>query len=227
MKNHTIFSLSTCLMALVLLSGIASAATITLENGAVAGPGESTTVRLVLDEAPDGLAGFFVNITVDPNVARITSVAYPSWAVLKSTNGLYGGNEVELKAIDGKKEIQAGAKNIELATITLQGVNPGSTSLHLHNEVVDSDTKGHIPRVLVDGGLTVGTSQAAVNQLTATMTPPAVISNPENSVPDGVSPVDPGVTPKVTYVASGTFIPVIGVLLGILIICWGGRLRRE
>lgn len=223
MNTHPFFLVIAIMLATAFLAGPISAARITISNGQVTGAGEETTVHIVLDEAPRGLAGYFLNVSFDPAVARITHVDYPSWAVMKGTSGLKGGGDVELKALDAEKAIQAGAKNIELATITVQGQKPGSTYLHLHNDVVDGDTGGAIPRTLIDGSFTVGNAQPVTYVPTQAPADPDVgADNPEPvSVPD--APVQP--TTKVTYAASGALVPVMGIILGIF--GAGGYLRRR
>ena len=43
-------------------------------------PGSSQDVKIVMDEVPDGLAGFNITISIlDPEIAEITAVSFPSW----------------------------------------------------------------------------------------------------------------------------------------------------
>ena len=64
---------------LLLCTGPVSSVNVTLSNGSIATQGESTVLFLTLDEAPYGLAGYFVNLTVDdPRVARITGIEFPA-----------------------------------------------------------------------------------------------------------------------------------------------------
>jgi len=220
------FSRLTLLISIMILSGTVSASAISLSSTNVAGPGDSATLHLTLDEAPNGLAGCFVNVSVDPGVARITDVKYPSWAVLHLTQGLNEGTDVRIKANDPKKMLQPGVKNVEIAAITIQGINTGSTTVHLHDMMIDNQKNEAMNPTLVDGSFSVGDSPSLMSQLSAI----APVANPETTPdinqPSTVSQAAPAVTPKGTYVPLEAFVPVFGVLISILIIGIGGQQKR-
>jgi hypothetical protein len=224
MKNRSIFSLLAVVLAALLLAGTVSAAKVTLSNAKVDGPGAQAAVHLVLDEASDGLAGYAVNITLDPTVVKITNVEFPSWAVLKTATGPGAGNELRLMAVDLGKKVQPGAKNIELATITIEGLKQGSSYLHLSRDKFDDDNDNPIMRILTDGSFTVGNAPVATYVATPVVTAQVQGTPPANPAP-AVSIARP--TTKKTYAGSGAVVPVIGILLGIIIIGAGGYLRRR
>jgi len=72
--------------------------------------GEFLNVTLILDNAPEGLAGYTINITG----GDVVYVRFPSWARLKEWSGGV------LKAVDLEDEVRPGATNVELATATLR-----------------------------------------------------------------------------------------------------------
>ncbi len=72
--------------------------------------GDFINVTLILDNAPEGLAGYTINITS----GDVVHVRFPSWARLKE----WSGNV--LKAVDLGDEVRPGATNVELATVTLR-----------------------------------------------------------------------------------------------------------
>jgi len=222
MKTRLIFTLVAIVLAVSLLAGGASAATVTLSNGKVNGPGEQTTVHLVLDEAPAGLAGYAVNLSFDPTVVKIKTVDFPAWALLKTAHGLDGGSEVRLMAVDLKKSVQPGAKNIELATITVEGLKKGSTYLHMQRDKFDDDADNPITRSLADGSFTVGDVPVATYVLTTAVTPQATVSGNPTPEVTGQLPAR-----KATYAATGPVVPVTGIIMSVIIIGIGGYLRRR
>jgi len=113
---------------------------------------------LKLDEAPNGVVGYNVNLTIeDPSIARITRVDFPSWASLHSSEGLSEGKDVRLMAVDLLRRLEAGAMDVPLASVTIQGLINGSTTVHLGRDRFEDDNEGSIPRTLVDGNISVGT----------------------------------------------------------------------
>jgi hypothetical protein len=72
--------------------------------------GDFINVTLVLDKAPEGLAGYTIHITG----SDVVHVRFPPWARLKEWSGHV------LKAVDLGDEVRPGATNVELATVTLR-----------------------------------------------------------------------------------------------------------
>ena len=72
--------------------------------------GEFLNVTLILDKAPEGLAGYTINITG----GDVVYVRFPSWARLKEWSGGV------LKAVDLEDEVRPGATNVVLAAATLR-----------------------------------------------------------------------------------------------------------
>jgi len=72
--------------------------------------GDFINVTLILDKAPEGLAGYTINITG----GDVVHVRFPSWARLKEWSG------GALKAVDLGDEVRPGATNVELAVAMLR-----------------------------------------------------------------------------------------------------------
>ena len=220
MKTRSIFSLIAIVLAVSLLTGTVSAAKVTLSDVKVNGPGEQATVHLILDEAPDGLAGYGVNISFDPGIVKIVKVDFPSWALLKIAKGIDEDNELLLIATDPKNNVRSGAKNIELATITIEGLNKGST--YLHREKFDDHKEQHMTLTLSDGSFTVGDVPVTTYKPTTAVTPQKTLSGNPTPEVTGQLPAR-----KVTYSATGPVVPIVGIILSIALIGIGGYLRRR
>jgi hypothetical protein len=143
------------LVSVCILCSTAAAAEISAGNVALDGIGQTATVPITLDKAADGLAGYTLDISVaDPSVAEIVAVDYPGWASLSQSGSLPAG-EVRLKAVDINREVQAGATNIPLATVTVKSQSAGITSLQVSPVRINDDKGGGIPSSPVERALTV------------------------------------------------------------------------
>ncbi|HMK45985.1 MAG TPA: hypothetical protein VK436_05120 [Methanocella sp.] len=119
-------------------------------------PNNTTTYQIVMDSAPDGLAGYDMSISLDnPSVAEIESVSYPSWVTLNQTGSLPADN-VRINAVDLNSQIQSGSTKIPLANITVKGKNPGTTRINLNVQELDADGGNPINAETNNGQLTVG-----------------------------------------------------------------------
>lgn len=125
---------------LIVLAGTATAATVDMNPATLSlQQGSSATITLMLDSAPDGLAGYRMTITLsNPAAARITGVSYPSWAVISNTTGV-PGSAVRISGVDLGKSIEQGAASVPLATITLQGMGAGTCRIITSDSRFDAD----------------------------------------------------------------------------------------
>lgn len=214
MKFKTFFQIAAFVILLSVTIGTSSAAKVTIEDVSLDSPGERTSVRLFLDEAPDGLAGYILNLSVDPAVAKIVEVDYPQWASMKDTKGLGSGADVQLSALDLGKSVQEGSGKVELATVTFQGDNVGSTIIHVYHDTFDDDSGNVIARTLYDGMLIVGDATPATTMPTTRATAVA-----------GQKTASAGETTTATpFPAYG---PVLTVIAGILIFASGSSHREK
>ncbi len=143
------------LTALVMLVATASATVLSLESGEVTAIGSTASVNLILDEAPSGLAGFSVNVTFeDPAIGIVTGVSYPSWASLSETSAL-PSSDCKVRALDMGEQVQSGATNITLATLTLSATGGGSTPVNLTVNMMEDDLENLMVPVIVPGTFSV------------------------------------------------------------------------
>lgn len=149
------------LVLIALLAGGASANVISIENGLVTTAGTTDTMLLVLDSAPDGLAGYSINVTItDPSVAMITDVSFPSWATLSRTSP-FPSADCRLLAVDLQKQVQAGAAGVPLATLTIAGLRDGSTTVSAMVNLMNDDTEVTMLPAISSGTISVGGSGGA------------------------------------------------------------------
>jgi len=137
------------------LAGIASATTITVGGGQIPSVGGQISIPIILDSAPTGLSYYQVTLTSsDPSVANIVAVTYPSWASLNNTGALPSGS-VKLIAIDLGHSNPSGSSNILLATVTVQGIQAGSTQLTLTSNSLGNNGQEAAADAVVPGTIQV------------------------------------------------------------------------
>jgi len=127
-------------IALLLLPGLATAATIELNPVTQSlQQGSTTTLTLTLDSAPDGLAGYRMNLALsNPSSARVVGVSYPSWASINNTTGV-PGSTVRISGVDLGRAVEKGSQSVPLATITLQGMGAGTCRIVVSDARFDAD----------------------------------------------------------------------------------------
>jgi hypothetical protein len=178
------------------LIAAASASTISLGTAQVSSVGGTASLNLTIDSLPTGLSGYDINITAaDPAVAEITGVSFPSWAVLNDNSTVPTSN-LRISAVDLNNQVQPGAANVTLATITLQGLSDGSTPLQITANEIDDDSGNMITPVIQPGSFAVTVPQPEGN-ISVTSTPSgAEISldgvDTQNVTPYTLTSVTPG-----------------------------------
>jgi len=107
----------------------APAVSIAVGSARLASVGGTETVPIVLASAPDGISGYNITVALgDPSIAEITAVAFPDWAVMKSSSALPAGR-VAIQAVDISQQVPAGATNVTLANLTVKGLTAGTTTI--------------------------------------------------------------------------------------------------
>jgi PKD repeat protein len=123
--------------------------------GASVSENHYTDIDITVSSLPDGLSGYNFTVSIaDPGVAEIVGISYPSWANLTENSSL-PGSSVYLKTLDGNSQLEAGAEDVVLATITVYGKEMGSTNLTLDIHRLDDDTGSEIEAELAVGTLEV------------------------------------------------------------------------
>ncbi|MBP1928166.1 PKD repeat protein [Methanolinea mesophila] len=139
-------------LALFALIGPAAAFALTAEDVHADGIGGTATMNFLLDEAPNGLAGFNITVSLaDPDVGEIMSVSYPAW-VSQHDNATLPADSAWIKTVDmGSGDygnIGPGATDIPLGTITLRGDAEGTTGVIVTiNQMSDDEGSNMFPTV--------------------------------------------------------------------------------
>ena len=161
-------ALAVALTALARLGAVAAAGTATAQSeqpavvvtDATTAPDGTTTVGIVLTNAPDGLAGYYLDLTVEnPSVARIAAAGYPDQYGLTSEPAIGDdGATVTLEAADVDGAVDPGATDVTLATVTVAGAAPGEVDLTVTPRQFDGDDGSAFTPTTAAGTITVSGS---------------------------------------------------------------------
>jgi PGF-CTERM protein len=144
-----------------------SAQTVSVNNATIDSD-ETTLILVLLDEAPEGLSGYNITVSLsNTEVANITEVTFPDWAALHDASDL-PGDSVTMNAIDLNEEIGLGATSIELGQITIQGIAAGESDIFIEIISMDDDD-GLQMSPEIEAGLIV--VEGAPGEPTVTRTP--------------------------------------------------------
>jgi hypothetical protein len=94
-------------------------------------------IPIRLSEAPNGLSGFELTVSVNPSVALIKRVEFPGFG-LNESSGAPGSN-VSLKAVDINNVVKPGDTNSELAVLVIEGISTGDAALNIEVKELDDD----------------------------------------------------------------------------------------
>ncbi|WP_152040740.1 hypothetical protein [Salinigranum salinum] len=120
-------------------------------------PGDSATVDVVLTSAPDGLAGYALELTVEGDGAAVEGASYPDVFGLTSQPEIADdGTSVTLEAADLGENVQPGAAGVVLATVELNGEAAGEAGLSVEPLQFDTDGGGTMNPATEAGTVTVG-----------------------------------------------------------------------
>ncbi|WP_435065511.1 right-handed parallel beta-helix repeat-containing protein [Halobaculum sp. EA56] len=157
---------------LTTLSSASTAATVRVASGSAAVDG-AVTVPVVLSNASAGLSGYNITVTVaNGSVATIVNASVDGDFALNDTAVAADGTEATLTAADLDERVQSGATDVTLATVTLRGTAPGTTTVSVTVNQIDDDEGTSVPTTVETGAVTV-------REL------PAVGTNPAPTDPDG------------------------------------------
>ena len=118
--------------------------------------GDTTTLNLVLSDAPDGVSGFFIDVTV-PETISIQSASILDTRFLLATATISTSTPVviDLRAIDLLDTVIPGSTNIVLATIGVRGEVIGQGAFTISVDRFDDDSGNIIAPILSPGTVTV------------------------------------------------------------------------
>ena len=145
----------TALIGLLVTWNPAEAATPTLTaQSATIAVGELTSIPIILSEAPNGVSGFDIIVSLSKaSVGSIIEADFPSMGLAQYTQ--ISSSEVRLKAVDLSGVVESGATNIVLANLTIQGVKKGTADIQISVSMLDDDSGYPIVAEIVNGALTV------------------------------------------------------------------------
>lgn len=149
--------------------GVAGAAGPTVQVGdADIEVGGTETVTLVLSNAPNGVSGFDLNVSVaDGSTARISNLTVDTFSAPRTTIS-DGGREGFAQGIDLDREHEPGASDVRLVEVTLEGVSNGRTTLQIDQANIDNGDGNDIAPALESSNIVVGDPGAATD---STITP--------------------------------------------------------
>lgn len=129
-------------------------ATVTVGNASIQTE-ETTTVPVVLSEAPDGLAGFDVTVDLtDSSPATIGNASVSDQFGL--TNVTVTDDKVTLVGSDTEDNVQGNATDVQLGSVSVSGTENGTTSLSPTATQLDADGGDRLLVTTVPGTVTVG-----------------------------------------------------------------------
>ncbi len=211
------------IIALAVLIIPASANNLMVGNAVVDAIGNSASVPIILEEAPNGLSGYNITVSLsDPQVGEIIGVTYPAWNTMNDNSSL-PADSAWLKAYDGANStygnVSPGAANILLATLTIRGDAGGVTAVNVVPNQIDEDGPGLITPAVVPGSFTVNTPVsppvAAFTADPLSGNAPLLVQFTDNSVGTGLSrawdfnndgTIDSTVqNPLYSYASTGTY----------------------
>jgi len=212
----------------ILMSGItgiaAAAPAISFDPATVAlSPGSAAQVKVVLSEAPHGLAGYKLTVRYPSGTVTVTGATFPSWgSSMNLKNPVSGGYLIS--AVDPNKQVQNGSINVILGTITLKAVSDGSATVTISDIQMNDDTDAVITpstgvlQATVEGNAvtaTATTTPAPTATTTTTTTTITTTTTSKTATTTAVTatsttiPVTPGTT--TAAVTSTTIVPAVTV----------------
>lgn len=156
--------------------------TVTVSD-AVVEPDETAEVEIRLTEAPNGLSGYNLTLTIaDGLTGEFTSASYPSAFEITDTPTYTDLNSsVQLRAIDIQDPPGPNASDVSLATVTVRGEDQGETSLTVEITRMDNDDGGKVEPTIESGTLVV---EGGNETSTPTPTPTPTTTKTETSEPE-------------------------------------------
>lgn len=116
--------------------------------------GQSSSIPIVLSEAPSGMAGYnFVVTLSNPTVAHFVGAEFLEFGL--TSEELVSSSEIHLKGADLINMVEAGAADVMLATIIVQGVKRGNTDIQIAVNRLDDDGGYPIEAQVASGSISV------------------------------------------------------------------------
>ncbi len=192
----------------------ASGLSVTAETVQIPSVGDTTILSIVLDAAPNGLSGSNISVSLDdPSIAEFIDVTYPGWMTLTESNPL-PNDTIFIKGFDGGEEIDPGATDVDLGTVTVRGDAVGISAVTVSIIRLDDELGDPVVATPVDGSVTVGdppvadfsgTPQSGDAPLTVQFTDESSGDPTSWSWTFGDGETSAAQSPEHTYTAAGTY----------------------
>lgn len=131
-------------------------------GSASAAVGDTTSVPIVLSEAPSGLSGYRITVLLDnPSAAVIDSVSFPSFGITNAN--IPSGSVAMLTTADLSNIVNAGDTNITLANVDITAVGSGSAVISIIIDKMDDDSGFGFAPTTQSGTFTVLNGAPGVN----------------------------------------------------------------
>ena len=196
MLKKIILIIGLCLVFSTVFS--VNGAVITGTDLTLASSGSTGNVDLILDQVPDGIAGYQLDLSFsEAGVAEFVSVNFPASFNLNSASTL-PSSTVKIVGVDLMSQINPGSQNVILATVGISSlVTSGDVMIEISvGELTDAEGDP-IPVTVSGSRVTVGTPTVAPTP-TPTATPTASPTVTPTSTPTGDPTPAPTVEPTVT-----------------------------
>lgn len=149
---------------LVLFAALGTSSAVALASGAdatdaTANASGDATVQVALDDAPEGLAGYKLELTVDGGT--VTGASYPDH-YQPTTDPIVSddGRAVTIEAADVQDAVEDGASDVRLATVEAEALDGQSLEVSVRDAQLDADGGTRIDPAAVtfavDGGQDAG-----------------------------------------------------------------------
>ena len=117
--------------------------------------GQEMQYQLVMNTLPKGIAGYDLVITItNGTIADITGVSYPGWGAMNTTTRL-SVDSYKIGCVDLGHQVEAGATNVVIGTITVRGDIPGTSSLVISALTIDADGGDMVSPLVQNGQVNV------------------------------------------------------------------------
>jgi PKD repeat protein len=154
-KIKAILFIVLLLISLFLLITGAAANTIQVQNVRMNSIGATLPVNITLDTSTAGIAGYDITVSLsNSSVATITSVSFPSWAILNEST-ILPSSSVRLRTVDLYEKVNANTVDVPFGTITLRGDAVGSTDVVVTIKNITTDDGNGVNPAVQSGKFTV------------------------------------------------------------------------
>jgi hypothetical protein len=202
-RDSTRAALTLALVALALFGATAASTTVAAQGdqptvrvgSATVTAGGTVTVDVVLSSAPDGLAGYLLEFSVEGDAARVESVSYPErFGVTTDPDIEADGRTATAEAADLEGNVQTGATDVTLATVRIAGTGAGEATLTVEPVQFDADGGASFRPATQAGTLTIE-SAATTTQSDGDVSTPAASGGSDAGAAteptDGDGPLSP------------------------------------